>query len=113
MRDEVPEGGSMTFEQTAANILVKVGSEKATQLAILAKLTNAETKATFEASAVQVLDDIARMVDGWTFDPPPGPGVPEAKVSSALALLNTSVTFREKLEKSIAKNGWNVQTRTL
>lgn len=103
----------MTFQETAANILAKVEAEKASQLAILGKLTNAETKATFEASALQLLEDITQMVDGWTFDPPPGPGVPEAKVSSALALLNTSVTFREKLEKSIAKNGWNLQTRTL
>jgi hypothetical protein len=103
----------MTFQETASNILAKVEAEKASQLAILAKLTNADTKATFEASALQVLDDIEQMVASWTFDPPPGPGVPEAKVSSALALLNASVTFREKLEKSIAKNGWNLQTRTL
>ena len=67
----------MTFEETAANILVKVDVEKASQLAILSKLTNAETKANFEASALQVLDDVAQMVAGWSFHPPPGPGVPE------------------------------------
>jgi hypothetical protein len=101
----------MTFEETASNILAKVDAEKASQLAILAKLTNAETKANFEASGLHLLEEIERMVSGWTFQPPPGPGVPEAKVSSALALLNASVTFREKLEKAIAKGGWNLQSR--
>jgi hypothetical protein len=103
----------MTFEETAANILTKVDVERASQLAILAKLTNADTKVNFETSALQLLDEVVQMVSGWSFHPQPGPGVPEAKVSSALGLLNSSVAFREKLEKSIAKNGWNVQNRSL
>ena len=103
----------MTFEETAANILAKVDLEKASQLAILSKLTNADTKANFETSALQLLDEVVQMVGGWSYHPQPGPGVPEAKVNGALGLLNASVTFRQKLEKAIARNGWNVQNRSL